>query len=184
VISRHAEGGNAITVVGPLGRPWLRRILQGRSFRRLLARVKTPLLYVPVKRLPVRNVLVCLGGLGYALGVEHLSIYLARKAGASVTLLHVVEPVTRDYPVAQKIQGHWQQILETDTPQGRNLRSALEDMQRAGLAVEFHVRMGSVVREILEEVRSGKYDLVAMGSPYSSESLRHLFELEVDWLTG
>jgi nucleotide-binding universal stress UspA family protein len=64
-----------------------------------------------------------------------------------------------------------------------------------------------VVHEILEEMRNGHYDLVAMGSPYSSESLRHLympnvtaevaetlispilvvrqgFELGVDWFAG
>jgi nucleotide-binding universal stress UspA family protein len=175
VIARYAHSGPFLTVVGPLGRPAWRRMIQGRSFRRLLEKIETPLLYVPTARLPIRKILVCTGGLGYAEGVEHLALHLAAATGASLTLLHVVEPVNLDYPVARQVQEHWKDIDQTDTPQGRNLRQALEQARIAGLSEQLKIRHGSPVHEIIEEAQSGKYDLIGMGSPYSAHSLRHLY---------
>jgi nucleotide-binding universal stress UspA family protein len=175
VIASYAHRGRYITVFGPFGRPAWKRIVQGRSFRRVLERVETPLLYVRQAHLQLRRILICMGGLDYAASVEHLGLYLAQAVNASVTLLHIVEPITRDYPVARELHDHWREILETDTPQGRNLKAALEEVKEAGLQADFKVRHGSVVHEILDEVHGGGYDLVGMGSAYSAHSLRHLY---------
>ncbi|HEX2979610.1 MAG TPA: universal stress protein [Anaerolineaceae bacterium] len=43
------------------------------------------------------------------------------------------------------------------------------------MKAEVIVRRGNVVSEILHEAHSGKYDLIGMGSPYSTHSLRHLY---------
>jgi nucleotide-binding universal stress UspA family protein len=175
VISRYAKAGDYLTVVGPLGRPAWRRIVQGRSFRRLLERVENPILYVPKARIPLKSLLLSMGGLGYAEGVEHLALNLAKAAKARITILHVVEPITLDYPVAREIHDHWQNILDTDTPQGHNLRAALDNLRQAGLEATVKIRHGSIVHEIFEEVDSGDYDLIGLGSPYSVQSLRHLY---------
>jgi nucleotide-binding universal stress UspA family protein len=175
VIAREAEAGRYLTIFGPLGRPTWRRVIQGRSFRRVLARVRQPLLYVPRARLQLKRLLICQGGLGYASRAEQVGLYLARRLGAAVTLLHVVEPVSLQYPIAQEVQAHWRDVEETDTPQGRRLRESLAEVQAAGLQGEIRVRHGSVVHEILDEIQSGSYDLVAMGSPYSAQSLRRVY---------
>jgi nucleotide-binding universal stress UspA family protein len=175
VIARVAQTKNYLTVVGPLGRPVWQRVLQGRSFRRILERVETPIFYVPAARLQLKRMLICLGGLKYAQSLEHLGLYLARLTGAKITLLHVVEPITLDYPTARQVQGHWKEILVTETPQGHNLRLAMEEVRQAGLEAEFKVRHGSVVHEIQNEIMHGSYDLLGMGSAYSAHSLRHLY---------
>ncbi len=175
VITQWAHRERFITVFGPLGRPAWRRFVQGRSFRHLMAAIETPLLYVPRLHLPMQHVLLCLGGLGYGLGVQRLSIYLAKKAGARITVLHVVEPVTLDYPLARQVMENWEHILQTDTPQGRNLRQAITAIEQAGLAVDFKVLHGSPVTEIFNEARRGNYDLIGLGSPYSAHALRHLY---------
>jgi nucleotide-binding universal stress UspA family protein len=89
--------------------------------------------------------------------------------------LHVVEPVNLEYKTAREVQANWQNILETDTPQGQNLSQALAIAQGTGLKVEFKVCRGNIVHQILEEARQGSYDLIGMGSPYSAHSLRHLY---------
>ncbi len=174
-IPNHAKMGNFLTIVGPLGRPTWRRWLRGRTFRRLLAGMASPLIYVPEERLSLRHILVCMGGLGYAFSMEQVILQLAQSTGARLTLLNVVEPVTFDYPVAKEVQHHWKHLLETDTPQGRNLQKAVREAEGAGLQVDVKVRHGNVVGEILDEVRGKDYDLIGLGSPYSGHSLRHLF---------
>ncbi len=174
-IARAAQSGHYLTVVGPLGRPVWQRVVHGRSFRRLLAMIKTPILYVPRFRLPLKRMLICTGGLGYALSLERLSLQIAKAAGCDITLFHVIEPINLDYPTASEIQHHPDDILETDTPQAHNLNQALMEISSAGLASELKVRHGSIVHEILKEIHVGDYGFIGLGSPYSTKSLRHLY---------
>ncbi len=174
-ISEHAAQAEALTVVGPLGRPWFQRLARGSSFRELLALIEAPILLVPQVRLPLQCILLCTGGLSHAFDLERLGIDLARQVGAALVLLHVVEPVSLDYPLAREIDAHWRNLLETDTPPARNLRGAVQMAEEAGVSVQVRIRRGAPVHEILQELRSGGYDLVGLGSPYSAHSLRHLF---------
>jgi nucleotide-binding universal stress UspA family protein len=176
VIARYAaQYDDSLIVVGPLGRPAWRRLMLGRTFRRLMASIQRPILYVPKEHLKLQKVLICLGGLSYADTVVQWSIKLARLTSADVTLLHVVEPITLDYPTSHEIFEHLENIQETNTPQGRNLRAAVQMVHAAGLTAGIKVRRGSIVKEILDEITAGRYDLVGMGSAYSVHSLRHLY---------
>lgn len=174
VIPAMATQSGTLTVVGPLGRPVLRRLASGSSFRRLLAATAAPLLFVPVARIPPKRILVCTGGLAYTADLERLSNTLAQALGASLTLLYVIEPVTLNYPLAKEVEAHWRDLLETETPQARNLRAAVDAAKGVGLSIEVRIRRGSPVREILSELHSGEYDLVGLGSPHSAHSLRRL----------
>ena len=174
-IAKFTQSNSYVAVAGPFGRPAWQRAIQGRTFRRLLARVETPLIYVPQVKETLTHILLCMGGLSYSSGVERFSIYLAQIAMASVTVLHIVEPVTMEYPLAKDVHNHWREILSTETPQGKNLRQAMERIQACGLRAAFKVKHGNPVHEILEEVRLGDYDMIAMGSAYSAHSLRRLY---------
>ena len=174
-IGQFAKQSNYLVLLGPLGRPPLRRFVMGRSFRHIMAEVTAPVLYVPAARYPVKKILVCMGGLGYALGAARLAMFIASLVRASLMFLHVVEPITLDYPLAQDVKTHWQNLLDTNTPQGRTLRQVLEESQPLGLPTAVKVRHGNVVPEILDEIKEGNYDLICMGSAYSAHSLRHLY---------
>ncbi len=175
VIARYANQGRYLTIVGPLGRSAWRRAVHGRSIRRIMQQLTSPILYVRNAQLKLDRILLCMGGLGYAVSMEMAALELAKSTGARVVLLHVVEPVTLAYPTAIEIQSHWQTILETNTPQGRNLKRALDLAQATGLPIELKVQRGNVVHEILAEAQQGNYDLIGLGSPYSAHSLRHLY---------
>lgn len=174
LVNRSIQKAGALVVLGPLGRPPLRRFLMGRSFRFFMEDLVVPILFVPASRLPVKKILVCMGGLGYAMDVFHEALALAVSLKASITFLHVIEPVTLDYPLAHEVEAHWQELLNTDTPQGQILRQVLSETQAAEVRSEVRLRHGHIVPEILDEIEAGKYDLVCMGSMYSSQSLRHL----------
>lgn len=142
VISQQAIPDRHLPVFGPFDRPLLRRWLRGRSFRRIIQEVDTPVLYVKHTNLHLNRILVCMGGLGHALSAERWAFFLAQRMEASVTLLHVVEPISYDYPIAREIQDHWNDILETDTPQGLNLREALKSAHDLGIKQLFKCDMG------------------------------------------
>jgi nucleotide-binding universal stress UspA family protein len=179
VIPRAASQGDYITVLGPLGRPRLKRLFLGRSIRSLLDEIQTPVVYVPRSCLPLKKMLICLGGLGFEMTAEHLGVRLGVAAGAEATLLHIAPPVDLDYPTARAEREHWRDLIDTDTLPGRNLRRGLEQARLSGLNASVKMRQGSVVDEILDELKTGGYDLICMGSGHGGHGLRHLYEPNV-----
>jgi len=175
VIPRKTKEGDFITVLGPLGRPQLRRWLTGRSIRLLMEEISGPILYVPVSRLPLKKLLICIGGLGYEVTAEHIAMQIAMKSRAEIALLHVVPPMDLDYPTARAVRENWEHLEDTDTPVGRSLRQALEIAKQDGLTATVKGRKGNIVEEILAEIKEGDYDFLCMGSPYSGHALRQLY---------
>jgi nucleotide-binding universal stress UspA family protein len=175
ILKREASAERDLIVIGPLGRPFWRRLLRGASIRHIMHAVECPVLRAPEHHDRLEKVLLCLGGLGYARSAEQWALYMAKAAGAKVTLLHVVEPITYEYPVALELQKHIGQVVSTDTPYGKHLREALTMAQETGLETTFRERQGGIVHEILAEIKEGGYDLVVLGSPESSQSLRQRY---------
>lgn len=175
VIPRKAGQGDYIVVQGPLGRPQIRRMLTGRSIRHLMEEIKQPILYVPEARLPLKRILICIGGLGYEVTAEHIAMQLAMKSHAEITLLHIIPPIDLNYPTAKTVGANWQHLADTNTPVGRSLRLALEVARENSLKASVTSRQGNVVEEIMSEVKEGNYDLICMGSVYSSNALRQLY---------
>jgi len=175
IIPEVANKGNFITVVSPLGRPQFKRWLTGRSIRSLMEQIQGPILYVPQVRLPIKKLLISVGGLGYEESAENIAIQVAVGNQADVTILYVLPPTNIDYPSTRGVQGHVNDLAETDTLPGRSLRRALEIAQNAGLNAKAIARQGNVVEEILAEIGEGNYDMVCMGSAYSGHTLRQYY---------
>jgi len=175
VISAKANQGDFITVVSPLGRSRLRHWLTGRSFHGLMEQIKGPILYVPEIRLPLKRLLISAGGLGYEMAAEDLALQVATVSRADVTILHVIPPTDLDYPTTRDVREHKGDLQDTNTVLGRSLKKALDTAQAAGLNAKLITRQGHVVEQILTEVRVGNYDMVCMGSHYSTHALRQLY---------
>ncbi len=175
VIPEKAREKDFLTILTPLGRPPLRRLVLGRSFHQLMADIKGPILYVPAACIPPTHIIICLGGLGYGMAAENLGLEIASRIQTPVTLLHVVPPIDRDYPESRTVRDNWDHLGETDTLLGRTLRSALDEAQKKDLRTNLKLRQGIVIEEILSELKQGDYDLVCMGSPYSGHGLRQFY---------
>ncbi|HAV77544.1 MAG TPA: hypothetical protein DCX53_09360 [Anaerolineae bacterium] len=175
VIPEKANSGDYITVVSPLGRPQIKRWLTGRSIRLLMESIKVPILYVPEMRLPLKKLLISIGGLGYAESAENLAFQVAKSNHSDVTILHVIPPTDLDYPGVQDVRVHINDLADTDTLPGRSLKRGLEMAQQTGLNAKVIARQGNIVEEILSELGDGDYDMVCMGSPYSASTLRQLY---------
>ena len=175
IIPRKAKQGDYIIVLGPLGRPQFRRMLTGRSIRHLMEEIEQPILYVPESKLPLKKILICMGGLGYEVTAEHIAMQMAMKSRAEITLLHIVPPFDLDYPTTRTVSKNWKNLAETDTPIGQSLRQALEIAKDDGLTANVKARQGNIVEEIMAEVKEGHDDLLCMGSIYSTNALRQLY---------
>jgi nucleotide-binding universal stress UspA family protein len=174
IIAARSQAAGSLVVVGPHAKPegWLTR---GQLFSDLMEAVSAPILYVTGARIPIRRVLVCVGGLGYAMTSGRMGMKIAQATGAEVRILYVVPPIDLDYPSSQAVRSHLKDLSETDTLPGRSLHEALAGARELQLTASAKVRRGIVVEEIQHEVEGGDFDLVCMGSPYSSHGLRHLF---------
>jgi nucleotide-binding universal stress UspA family protein len=175
VISAKANQGDFITVVSPLGRSRFRHWLTGRSLHVLIEQIKGPVLYVPEIRLPLQRLLISAGGLGYEVTAQHLALQVATVSRADVTILHVIPPTDLDYPTTRDVREHAGDLQDTDTVLGRSLKKALDTARAAGLTAKLTTRQGHVVEQILTEVKEGNYDMVCMGSHYSTHALRQLY---------
>ena len=183
VIMRHTElqkpsqtnDPEQMLILGPFGRAQVRKLLVGKSFRKIMSAVTAPILYIPAMRIPLKRVLICMGGLDYSFAAEHLGLKVAQMNQSSITLLTVVPPIDLDYPEARKIRDNWKNLVETDTTQGRSLREGLKMARETGLEARVTVRHGNIVEQILAEIKEGEYDLVCMGSQYSTKGLRQYY---------
>ncbi len=175
IIPEVANRGDFITVVSPLGRPQFKRWLTGRSIRSLMEAIQNPILYVPETRLPLKKILITVGGLGYEEAAENIAVQAAKANAAEMTILYVIPPTDIDYPTTRGVQVHVNDLVNTDTLPGRSLRRALGVAQVAGLDAKAKARQGNIVEEILAELKEGKYDLVCMGSAYSAHTLRQYY---------
>lgn len=179
IVPQEAKQNDSIVVMSPLGRPQFQRFMAGRSIRHFIEEIEQPLLYVPETRLPVKRILISVGGLGYDVNAEHIAMQVAVKSGAEITLLHIVPPIDLNYPTAQTVSQNWEHLAETNTPVGRSLRQSLENARAAGINASVKVRHGNVIEEIFAETKESKSDLLCMGSSYSVHSLRQMYSANV-----
>jgi len=165
------------------GSTW-QRLMRTIRFRHLMSEANGPLLRLRDTCWPIKKILVCSGGLAYTIRLEKMAIELAKLSGAGLTILHVVEPVTLDYSLAREVQNHWTRLIETDTPQAHHLQKVLAAAKADGVDAHVAVRHGQVVEEILTEVKTGQYDLIGLGSVYSSHTLSGLYRPDVTALVA
>lgn len=175
IIPEKSNSGKFITIVSPLGRPQFKRWLTGRSIRSLMEQIRGPILYVPYARLPLKKLLISVGGLGYEVTAENLALQVASTSQADVTILHVVPPADLDYPSTRETRLRLDDLVNTDTLSGRSLKQALEVAKQMGLNAQVSARRGNIVEEIISEVIDGNYDMVCMGSSYSASALRKYY---------
>jgi len=92
---------------------------------------------------------------------------IARGAGASITLLHVLPEPPAIYARLPRMQETADWLLSSNSELGLNLRREKETLDQLGIEVEVKVTRGGVLDQILSEVGRGGYDLVVTGSALS-----------------
>ena len=156
-ILEELEGGAyEMVVLGSCGKPGLGRSI-GATCEKLLTTLRAPLLIVSEARRSFRKVLICMAT-GVSGGSDVIFAgRLAGRASAEATLLHVMEAQGGGTDAQN---GEYLKELATE-----RLARGILTLKLMGVTAEMKVRQGDSAAEILEEARSGDYDLIALGAP-------------------
>lgn len=163
-----------LVVVGPLGRSALLRRLWGPIAGDLLVELHSSLLFVPGEAPPhLHRILLPIGALRYSAPAVEMGTRIGKAVGASVTLLHVVQPNT-NAPAAMQAPTNLADFLSSDTIYAQHFHWGLQQLQEAGLHTDPRIRVGHPLQEILSEMDSTAYNLLIVGSHYSASAIAQL----------
>ena len=124
----------------------------------------------------IRRILVCIGGTRTRRKLLRTANRLANETGASVTVLHVKDPVPAMYTGLDAMDESLSEMLQTDTPTARYLRWSADYLARHGVEAEVMVRQGVAAEEILHEAHHGEYDLLVIGASAKSTLQKAIVE--------
>jgi len=65
------------------------------------------------------------------------------------------------------------QLLQSNSELGTNLRRQKRELDRLGVSAEVHLRHGIVIDQVFEEVLAGNYDLIVTGTSQARGLFRH-----------
>ena len=139
----------------------------------LIKSIQPPVLVAIGERKQLKRFLICTGGKEFIEQAVQFTGTLAAAVGASVTLLHVMAEPPAMYADLVRMEENVDQLLQSKSELGTNLRRQKRELDRLGVAAEVHLRHGIVIDQVFAEVRDGNYDLVVTGTSQERGLLRH-----------
>ncbi len=153
---------------GAVGEYW-----RSRKTYEVIKTVQPPVLVAIGERKELKRFVICTGGKEFIEQAVHFTGRLAAAVGASVTLLHVMAEPPAMYADLVRMEENVDQLLESKSELGTNLRRQKKELERLGVRAEVRLRHGIVIDQVFEEVRDGNYDLLVTGTSQARGLLRH-----------
>jgi nucleotide-binding universal stress UspA family protein len=135
--------------------------------------IQPPVLVAIGERKQLKRFVVCTGGKEFIEQAVQFTGRLAAAVGASATLLHVMAEPPAMYADLVRMEENVDQLLQSKSELGTNLRRQKRELDRLGVSAEVHLRHGIVIDQVIEEVRDGNYDLIVTGTSQERGLLRH-----------
>lgn len=167
VLHAAEEGKYDLIVIGERRDHDLVTRLLGSTTRRVIEHAPCPVMIAKGRVGPIRRILLCDSG---AESTSLLSRFTARlptlvEGEVSVTVLHVMSQMAAGPGISgQQLRADAEELIRQHAPEGVLLEQDLRLLEQANLHPQPKVRHGLVVNEILDEARSGDYDLVVIGA--------------------
>jgi nucleotide-binding universal stress UspA family protein len=152
-----------LVVIGAVHKGQRRVLWKSAKAYEIIKRIVPPVLVVMGERTTLKRILICSGGKSYIDRAVQLTGRIARAAQASVTLVHAMAQTPVLYTEIIAREEDVESVLHSHSELGRNLRAEKETLEAMGVATNVRLRQGPVASELLEEIRTGNYDLVVTG---------------------
>jgi nucleotide-binding universal stress UspA family protein len=172
IVKRTEEANYDLVVIGAIRKGTRGPFLMSAKAYKIIKAVAPPVLVVIGSRTTLNSILICSGGEKYIDQAVEFAGEIARAAGASITLFHVMAEPPAVYADLIKMEEDVNLLLYSNSSLGRNLRREKEVLDRMGVPNEVRLRHGLVISEIFKEIRRGNYDLVVTGSSPAGGTLR------------
>jgi nucleotide-binding universal stress UspA family protein len=153
---------------GPVGDYW-----RSKRTYEVIKAVQPPVLVAIGESKQLKRFLVCTGGKEFIEQAVQFTGKLAAAVHASVTLLHVMAEPPALYADLVRLEEDVDQLLESKSELGTNLRRQKRELDRLGVPAEVHLRHGIVIEQVFAEVNEGNYDLIVTGTSQARGLLRH-----------
>jgi len=135
--------------------------------------ISPPVLVAMGEWAQLKQFLVCTGGKEFIENAIQLTGKLASAVHAAVTLLHVMAEPPAIYADLVRLEEDVDLLLQSNSELGANLRTQKQDLEKAGVPTQVHVRHGIVVDQVFNEVRQNQFDLIVTGSSQARGMVRH-----------
>lgn len=166
-----------LAIVGKTSGGGVTDLVFGSVARSLLAEVRADLLIVRQARMKIARVLMAVGAGPAQKQVLRWGGLAARAFGAQPVLFHVTERAPSMFDGLAAVDEDLAQFMRSNTVEARAFQIAAQSLRILDLEPELKLAHGSVVDEMMIEARTGKYDLIVLGSSYSAaRSARWLME--------
>ena len=173
ILNQTAENHYDIAVIGARRKGAAGSYCYSERTYDVIKAVPPPVLVATGEFEQIKRILVCTGGKRYIEDAVRLTGKLATSLGASVTLFHVMAEPPAIYADLVRMEEDVDQLLESRSELGLNLRGQRDSLQKMGVNVEVRVRHGVAINHIFEEVREGHHDMIVTGSSQALGPLRH-----------
>lgn len=172
IIKRTEETKYDLLVIGAVRKGTRGAFLMSAKAYKIIKAVAPPVLVVIGNRPALKKVLICSGGEKYIDKAVEFAGGIAKAAGASVTLFHVMAEPPQSYSDLIRMEEDVNLLLHSNTDLGQNLRREKESLERMGIDNEVRLRHGLVLSEVFKEIHRADYDLVVTGSSPIAGTLR------------
>lgn len=166
IVSEAREGRYDLIVVGTSSREAMIARFLGSVPERVIERAPCPVLVAKKDINALKRILFCEGGRSPSLMqrfLNRLGTWL--PPATDITVLHVMSQMVAAPGVpGWELRASAEELIEEHTPEGELLEHDLEALERVEKHPHAKVRHGLVVDEIVDEARSGGYDLVVIGA--------------------
>jgi nucleotide-binding universal stress UspA family protein len=164
IMNHMGETAYDLVAVGTLGGKRSRKVFLDSVGMHIVERAKGSVLLIKGNRPSLSRVLICASGTQQG----HMAVWagasLACGAGATATVLHVVDAMPAMYTGLEQMEETLAELLQSDTEKARELKWAAQVIKAGCEISELKLRRGIVVDEILREGQVGDYDLIVVGS--------------------
>jgi len=138
----------------------LQRLFPQHKWRSLLDRLPVSLMVARNPRWPLKKVLLIIRNDETDDAAIDWSVLLARRSGASITILPILPPVPLMYSGLTQMRYNLPALLTTNCPLGRKMRQLFQRLDDWGIKGTLRLRDESPDWQIRAEIAEGDYDLI------------------------
>ena len=167
-----------LVVFGPLRREGWQRWLGQPSMAALGRRLNTSILLMRGRPNELRRALICAAGGKQIIRDAEMTASLLGRLHGQATILHILSQLPLTFSrETQRPEELSEQVLEATSHVRQNIEQAQQILEAQRVDHKVRIRVGMMVEEIKEELRTGGYDLLVIGAHRTTTPLdRVLFE--------